>query len=91
FGLFEGFSAEPCPTLAVERGEYLVCYTDGVVERPDEEGENFGEERLKASIRRIAGAGAEPAEVAEAIRADAQAHAAGRPLRDDFTVLVARL
>jgi sigma-B regulation protein RsbU (phosphoserine phosphatase) len=91
FGLFEGASAEPCPTLAVERGDYLVCYTDGVLERPNEDGEIYGEERLNTSIRRAARAGAEPAEVMQAIRADAEAHAAGRPLRDDFTVLVARL
>ncbi|MHC4548836.1 MAG: PP2C family protein-serine/threonine phosphatase [Planctomycetota bacterium] len=89
-GLFDEVRAEPCPTLPVQENDCLVCYTDGVTDRPNPAGELYGAERLKQSLRRALRAGASVAEVAEAVRSDSGAHAGGRPLRDDFTLLIAR-
>jgi len=90
-GLFEDFSAGPCPTIPVLEGDCLVCYTDGVIDRPDPAGELYGIDRLKRAIRGAVQGGVDAPGVAEAIKADSAAHADGRVLRDDFTVLVARL
>ena len=89
-GLFDGFSAGPCPTFEVQAGDCLVCYTDGVVDRPDDDGGHYGMERLKQAVRDSVHAGADPTEVARAIQADAGAFAGQRPLRDDFSLLIAR-
>jgi serine phosphatase RsbU (regulator of sigma subunit) len=53
-----GFDAEPVwatRTIALEPGDHLVLYTDGVIERagPDD---RFGEERLAACLAGAAGA-----------------------------------
>jgi len=89
-GLFDDMSAGPCPTLKVDENDCLVCFTDGVVDRPDPDGELYGIERLEGVIRRVARAGATAAEVAAEIRADSESHAHARPLRDDFTLLVVK-
>jgi len=89
-GLFAGDASRECRALPVERGDLLVCYTDGVIDRPDPEGDHYGVERLQRTVRTAARAGADAVGVAEAIRADSEAYAAGRPLRDDFTLLVGR-
>ena len=47
-GLFDDLSAGPCPSLQVDRGDCLVCFTDGVIDRPDPDGELYGLDRLDA-------------------------------------------
>ena len=89
-GFFDDLSAGPCPTLKVEENDCLVCFTEGVVDRPDPDGELYGLERLEGVIRRAARAGATATGIASEIRADSETHARGRPLRDDFTLLVVR-
>jgi sigma-B regulation protein RsbU (phosphoserine phosphatase) len=89
-GFFEDISAGPCPTLKVDENDYLVCFTDGVVDRPDPDGELYGLERLEGLVRGAARAGVTATEVAAQIRADSETHARGRQLRDDFTLLVVK-
>lgn len=89
-GLFSGLTAGSC-RLEVGKGDTLVCYTDGVIDRPDAEGEMYGPDRLKEVVQRAAVADASAADVVAAVQADSAAYAHGRPLRDDFTLLVARL
>jgi sigma-B regulation protein RsbU (phosphoserine phosphatase) len=89
-GLFDDISAGPCPTLEVNPNDCLVCFTDGVADRPDPDGDLYGLERLEGVVRRAARAGATATEIAAAIRADSETHAHGRGLRDDFTLLVVR-
>ena len=89
-GLFDEFSAGPCPTITIKPGSYLVCYTDGITDRPNDADEFYSSSRLEDLVRRAAQPGTSAADVAEAIRADSHAFASGRPLRDDLTVLVAR-
>jgi sigma-B regulation protein RsbU (phosphoserine phosphatase) len=72
----------------MDAGDFLVMYTDGIVERANPNGEPFGTERLLAIARANAGASAE--NIAEAIFAATDAHAAGVAQRDDMTVVVVR-
>jgi serine phosphatase RsbU (regulator of sigma subunit) len=72
----------------LEPGDLLVLYTDGVTEGADATGEQFGEERLVASVRRLAG---EPcAELAERLVREVRAFEGESGPADDLTLLVAR-
>ena len=50
----------------------------------------YGLERLQQVVRKAVRDGGTATEIAAAVRADSEAYADGRPLRDDFTLLVAR-
>jgi sigma-B regulation protein RsbU (phosphoserine phosphatase) len=53
-GLILGFMPDPPFTrgeITLERGDLLVLYTDGVTDGADAANEQFGEERLVASVR----------------------------------------
>ena len=89
-GLFDGFPSGPCPIQAVETGDCLLCYTDGVADRPNADGDLYGLDRLKETFREAARSGIPVTEIAAAILADSEEHGQGRSLRDDFTLLVAR-
>lgn len=71
-------------TAPLERGDALVCVTDGVVEAR-REGEEFGEARLQAVLRENRGAG--PREVARAVYSAVAAWSRGR-IADDVAVAV---
>ena len=73
--------------IALEPGDALYLYTDGVTEQIDPHGELFGEERLQAFL---AGGDflAHPNVCTGAIRAGVEAHAAGVPQSDDRTQLL---
>jgi sigma-B regulation protein RsbU (phosphoserine phosphatase) len=75
-------------TLALESGETLVLFTDGVSEAFDAEQELFGEERLLAELQCAATRSAQETTngVLEAVRQ----HAAGAKQSDDITVLSVR-
>jgi len=89
-GIIDDISAGPCPSIRVEPGDYLVCYTDGVTERHNPEGELYGEERVAQAVRAAVRSGAGPTEIVEAIKEDCEAHARHLPPRDDITLVVAR-
>ena len=73
--------------IALEPGDALYLYTDGVTEQVDPNGELFGEERLQAFL---AGGDflAHPEICTGTIRAGIEAHAAGVPQSDDRTQLL---
>ena len=73
--------------IALEPGDALYLYTDGVTEQVDPNGELFGEERLQAFL---AGGNflAHPEICTGTIRAGVEAHAAGVPQSDDRTQLL---
>jgi len=73
--------------LHVGDGDHLVLYTDGVTEALNDEGEEFGEERLIAAARDGASSAAA---VQEAIIAAHTRFTADTPRSDDMTLLVAR-
>jgi serine phosphatase RsbU (regulator of sigma subunit) len=72
-------------SVVLEPGDLVVLHTDGITEARNGGGELFGEERLYAVVRRLAGRPA--AEVVAGIDAAVQAHAAGEPQQDDVTVV----
>lgn len=86
-GLLEGVSYR-FGTLALEAGDVVVVYSDGVTEARNTAGEEFGRERMVESVRGCEGAGA--AGVLERLLGDVRAFAAGIPQNDDITALVLR-
>lgn len=76
----------PETTIALAPGDTLVLYTDGVTDEQDE-GEEFGVERLHDVIRSCVGLA--PADVAERIERAVEDFSQGPP-RDDIAVLVVR-
>jgi serine phosphatase RsbU (regulator of sigma subunit) len=74
---------------AIESGDLLVVYSDGILEAANEAGEQFGEERIIASA--LASASAEPAETCAGIlRAVGEFVGRATP-EDDQTLMVARM
>lgn len=67
-------------------GDVLVLYTDGLIEAVNEQGEEYGEQRLAAALERARGATAE--QMRAAILNDYRAFAGNAGARDDITLLV---
>ena len=76
-------------TVALEPGDLLVLYTDGVSDTENERGEAFTRRRLPGLVASLAGPSA--AEVVEAIHRAGAEFRGSRPLQDDTTVIVLRL
>ena len=73
--------------VALDDGDLLLLYTDGVIEAIDTE-EEFGEDRLRQVV--AAHRGATAAAVADAVLAAVDAHVAGAEQFDDITLVVCR-
>jgi serine phosphatase RsbU (regulator of sigma subunit) len=71
-------------TLTLAPGECLLFYTDGVTESRDPCGELYGVERLRSLVQKTP---ADVEHIGEAILADVQQFAAGRPQSDDLTLV----
>ena len=69
-------------------GDVLLVYTDGITEAcaPGEDGEQFGEERLAASLARNVGRGA--ADIVRAILEEVARFSGDRPAGDDRSLVV---
>ena len=76
-------------TLALEPGDALYLYTDGVTEQSDNYGVLFGEERLRALLE-VGGFLERPETCTGAVLAGVEAHAAGAEQSDDRTQLLVR-
>jgi sigma-B regulation protein RsbU (phosphoserine phosphatase) len=74
--------------LAAAPGDLLVLYTDGILEARDERGEEFGAERLAATIGR---GPSDPAGLCSAVLAELGAFARTSTFQDDVSILVIRL
>jgi len=70
-------------------GDVLVWYTDGIVECENAAGEEYGEKRFRASVRRAAALNA--GEMRDAIVGDASAYFGDTPRKDDITMIVGRI
>ena len=73
--------------VELEMGDVFAIYSDGAVECPGRDGEEFGAERLEALLRRHRGAAAVNA--AQSVLQEIQAHT-GEEQADDITLIVAK-
>ncbi|HEX7837780.1 MAG TPA: SpoIIE family protein phosphatase [Kofleriaceae bacterium] len=76
-------------TTELVPGDVLVWYTDGIVECENATGEEYGEKRFRASVRRAAALDA--GEMRDAIVGDATAYFGDTPRKDDITMIVGRI
>ncbi len=76
-------------TVAVEPGDVLLFYSDGVTEARDVHGELFGIERLADCVQRHGRL--EPRELIEQIRLEAVAFSSSERFGDDFTCVAVRI
>ncbi len=77
----------PSARVALEPGESLVLYTDGVTDAVGADGERFGRDRLDAALAEPAGSAQE---LADRITAALAEFGKGRPQGDDVACLVLR-
>ena len=75
--------------IALEPGDAIYLYTDGITEQTDPNGELFGEARLQAFLE-DGGFLAHPEACTGAVLAGVEAHAAGAEQSDDRTQLLLR-
>ena len=76
-------------TMDLLPGDILVWYTDGIVECENEAGEEYGEKRFRASVRKAAALDA--GEMRDAIIADAGSFFGEAMRKDDITMVVGRI
>jgi sigma-B regulation protein RsbU (phosphoserine phosphatase) len=70
-------------------GDWLVLYTDGLIDRSDGAGVEFGIRRLKRALCAPRAAG--PGALLDAVLGQVRAHAGETPAEDDVTLVVAEL
>ncbi len=73
--------------LALDPGDALVFYSDGILESEDAQGTELGLGGIEAALRPLAGRA--PDAIAEGLLQAAAAHRGGREAEDDVTLLVA--
>jgi serine phosphatase RsbU (regulator of sigma subunit) len=76
-------------TTELVPGDVLIWYTDGIVECENQAGEEYGEKRFRASVRRAAALDA--GEMRDAIVGDAIGYFGDMPRKDDITMIVGRI
>ena len=85
-GLFDDATFEE-ETLTLNPDDLLVVFSDGISEANDEQGEEFGDERI---IDAIAAAGREPHAVLEMLFERLRDFTGAEPQGDDMTALILR-
>lgn len=73
----------------LEPGDLLIWYTDGIVECENAQGEEYGEKRFRASIRRSAHL--EAGEMRDHIVNESFAFFGDMPRKDDITMVIGRI
>jgi len=76
-------------TTELVPGDVVVWYTDGIVECENPSGEEYGEKRFRASVKRAAALDA--GDMRDAIVGDATAYFGDMPRKDDITMIVGRI
>lgn len=76
-------------TIALQPGDKMVLYTDGLTETSSPLGEMFGEERLAAAVERHGEEGAQP--LVESLKREADTFAGGAACPDDVALVVVEI
>ena len=87
-GIMAGASYES-GSLVLQEGDWLVIYTDGVVEAMNQRDEEYGEQRLLQVVN--AGATTAPAEMLRRVMSDVDAFVGPTPQHDDITCLLVKM
>lgn len=80
----------PTETQALEPGDTLCLYTDGITETRNPQSDEFGYENLEARVQAGVGIGLSAEAIAENIYDAVLQYSRGLARRDDMTLLVAR-
>ena len=75
-------------SIALERNDCLVLYTDGVTETLNSEGDEYGVDRMMQSVRASANDGAQA--IVKRIIEDVREFTGSVPQNDDITVIAIR-
>ena len=84
-GLFEHTMVDE-QTLQLDTGDLLLAYSDGVTEARNPDGEEFGEERLLASVQ--ANSDLAPSELLQSVFSAVHEFSAGATQADDLTLVL---
>jgi sigma-B regulation protein RsbU (phosphoserine phosphatase) len=76
-------------TVVLQSGDYLVVFTDGVVEAENERADEYGEQRLLYVVHM--GAQLSPAQLLQSIMTDLNRFVAGAPQHDDVTCMLVKV
>ncbi len=76
-------------SLILQEGDWLVIYTDGVVEAMNRRDEEYGEQRLLDVVGK--GAATTPAEMLQRMMSDVDAFVGPTPQHDDITCLLVKV
>ncbi len=75
-------------SVRLDRGDLLVCFTDGITEPENEFGEMFGEDRLAEVL--VKNAAREPQAIIDSVLDSVRVWTGSPELQDDMTLLLAR-
>jgi serine phosphatase RsbU (regulator of sigma subunit) len=87
-GMWPALEAEE-RTVQLASGDWLLVFSDGIPEAVNEQGEEFGDERLLAGLGRLADGSA--AQVCEGIVESVRDHTGSHPQADDITVIAVKV
>jgi sigma-B regulation protein RsbU (phosphoserine phosphatase) len=87
-GILEAASYES-GSVVLQSGDYLVVFTDGVVEAENEMGDEYGEQRLLFMVQ--SGAQLPPLQLLHNITVDLDRFVAGAPQHDDITSMLVKV
>ena len=85
--LYDPFVVEN--TLAIESGDIIVLYTDGITEAANISGEQFGEEGLRESFLKYVENS--PEEISKGIISDLHGFMESSKLDDDYTIVIMKI
>lgn len=88
-GMFENMEYEE-DRVALQKGDILVMYTDGITEASNVEGEMFGEERLRDIIFQ-GGKKLSAMQLLQRIYDEVKRFSEGMPQQDDLTLIVMKI
>jgi serine phosphatase RsbU (regulator of sigma subunit) len=77
--------------IAYDKGDVFLFVTDGITESHSTTGDDYGEERLSALLREMAGSGFTAAAMVARVKASVDAFTEGMEQHDDQTVLAVRV
>jgi serine phosphatase RsbU (regulator of sigma subunit) len=75
-------------TQPFEPGDLLICYTDGLIEAANPNGDQFGDKRVRQTVQKNQGRNVE--EICEALLGEVARFVVTDVLEDDQTLVVAR-